>query len=48
MTYYTSSMRKRLAAKRAGPGHLDRVSGAVFQMHQEIIWLRYERFPFIP
>ncbi|XP_023520201.1 ankyrin repeat-containing protein At5g02620-like [Cucurbita pepo subsp. pepo] len=29
-----------LAAKRADPGHLDRVSGAVFQMHQELLWFK--------
>ncbi|XP_031739107.1 ankyrin repeat-containing protein At5g02620 isoform X1 [Cucumis sativus] len=29
-----------LAAKRADPGHLDRVSGAVFQMHRELLWFK--------
>ncbi|XP_022137142.1 ankyrin repeat-containing protein NPR4-like [Momordica charantia] len=29
-----------LAAKRADPSHLNRVSGAAFQMHRELIWFK--------
>ncbi|XP_023520203.1 ankyrin repeat-containing protein At5g02620-like [Cucurbita pepo subsp. pepo] len=29
-----------LAAKSANPKHLDRVSGAVFQMHSELLWFK--------
>lgn len=29
-----------LAAKKADPNHLNRVSGAAFQMHRELIWFK--------